>query len=83
MSDLTAIRAARVQYEQEQVDTLVNSMRDRQQRLKTLVDKHGAEAVAEASGLTVNTVKHYSRVRHTPNISEEAVIKAETILGRL
>ena len=62
---------------------LTTDRNDRQDRLKHLVDKYGVENVALAGGFTVSTLAQYIRVSVAPAISEDKVLKAETILKGL
>ncbi len=62
---------------------VANPYADRQQRLKNLVDKHGVKFVAEASGLSENTLIQYVRTSNPPSISEQAVSIAERVLEGL
>lgn len=56
---------------------------DVQNRLKNLVDKHGIEFVAAATGLTMGTIRQYTRVSVAPAISLTTVERAELILKGL
>ena len=51
--------------------------KDRQTKLKNLVDKYDLELVALAAGFTVGTLHQYIRVKHVPSIRHDSVIQAE------
>lgn len=54
--------------------------KDRQNRLRNLVDEHGEECVALAAELTIGTLQQYLRVKTAMSVNENTVLKAERIL---
>ena len=62
---------------------LMKEYTDRQDRLKALVEVHGIESVAVASGLSETTVRQYCRTRMPSTIGEKPVSEAEVILKGL
>lgn len=52
---------------------------DRQNILKELVDKYGAEHVALAAGLTESSLNQYLRVKNPVNIGERSVNQAVAV----
>ena len=62
---------------------LIIARKDRQQRLKTLINDHGLADVALASGFNVTTLAQHVSAKIAPSIAEDKVIKAETILKGL
>lgn len=54
--------------------------KDRQNRLRNLVDEHGLECVALAAELTEGTLQQYLRVKTAMAVNENTVVKAERIL---
>lgn len=57
--------------------------KNRQKRLKDLVDVHGVEHVAIAGDWTENTVRQYVRVSNPVSISDLKLEQAETVLKGL
>ncbi len=55
---------------------------DRQTRLKSLVEKHGVDLVAVASGLSVMSIMIYIRSKK-PNMGESSIAQAEFIIKQL
>lgn len=79
VAELNKIEKARKAYE-EDANQGQRIYKNRQDRLKGLVEKHGLDKVVTASGLSKKTLEHYLRTSVAPSISESAVIKAETVL---
>lgn len=57
-------------------------LKSRKNRLKALVDVHGHEAVAAASGLSCSSLVTYLRTKH-PRLAESSLAQAEEILARI
>lgn len=60
----------------------VNRWKDRQDRLRALVDTHGYDAVTAASGWKSSTIAQYLRNKQ-PMINEEKLSTAERILAEI
>lgn len=61
-----------------------NGPSERRERLRTLVDTHGYDAVSAATGLNVSTIQVYMRHKdHTMTIRDSKLQKAEKILAQL
>lgn len=54
----------------------------RKNRLKKLIDNHGYDSVAAASGLSIPSITTYMRTKH-PRLSEKTLIQAEEILAKI
>lgn len=67
-------------YQSNIVKNREQSYKVSQAKLKKMVDDHGVECVAAASGLTVGTVQQYIRVTVPPSINVETINQAEAIL---
>lgn len=63
--------------------TFTDIYKERQDRLKLLIDKHGIECVCLASGITENSLRQYTRSNTPVSIGENAVYQAEQILNRV
>lgn len=86
MSNSTLLRKIKTRREKmlnSGIVTANNLHRERQQRLKTLVEKYGVECVAAASGLSESTVQHYCRLSTPPIIGENSIYVAECVLEGL
>lgn len=63
-------------------ETDLESLKNKQRRLKVLVDEHGIECVAIAAELKVSTIRQYLSPT-VQSISEPSIKKAENILEGL
>lgn len=57
------------------------AMKKRQHSFRELVDVHGFNKVALASGLTVTTLRQYLRTQ-SPNIGYEPLAQAQAVFGK-
>jgi len=57
------------------------NMQQRQKDLRALVDEHGINLVALASGLSVATLRQYLRAS-SPNIGYEPLAQAKVVFGK-
>ena len=75
MNNIKLIKEAAKKYDESQLENT-------NERLTTLVTKHGVEAVSAASGLKVSSLIQYTTKKSSPKVSELTVKKAEKVLSQ-
>lgn len=75
-------RIKKMKQELGAIDASDETLIERKVRLKLIVDEHGYELVAAASGLKVSSILTYLKAKH-PRVSERALSDAEEILNDL
>mgnify|MGYP000125811383 CR=1 FL=1 len=84
MTAIEKIIAKRLEkFNKQNINESTATYKRNQGRLKVLVERFGVDIVAQASELTVGTVRQYVTLKFPPPIKSETVDKAEIILEGL